>query len=367
MSKIFADLFANAKTFDGAGTTPGISRVIRSELEALRDLLGNPDYPTALDGSDNEVQVVAQYDTNPAAPATYILTFNLRGGVSFSTAAIAFDAAAATVQTAVDTAASGVVSGYANGHIAVTGSALSAGNLTITFSGASVSGQGHTLSVIALTVPILATTKESTTVVGDVGVDEVQHIIAYANDATGGTFTLTLTVNAQPAFTTAPIAHNANAATVETAIDVAATAAAIPGWVNGDITVSGGPLASGDLILTFDGTNVDETDQGQTTINGALLTNSVVYLDSPSVTTTSEGSTTRPALAVLVACGIIGGTLPAQGDEASGISDAEGFKLGPNPNRLSVETIKALALQAAIEDSRDELYGELLAIVGIEQ
>lgn len=112
----------------------------------------------------------------------------------------------------------------------------------------------------------------TTTTPGGVGVDEVQSIAPYANNVTGGTFTLTLTVNGESPFTTAAIAFGANAATIETAIDVAATAASIPGWVNGDISVTGGPLTTTALTITFDGDNVDETDQGQTTIDGSSLT-----------------------------------------------------------------------------------------------
>ena len=126
---------------------------------------------------------------------------------------------------------------------------------------------------------LLASPAESTTTPGVAATtDEVQEIEQYAVNPVGGTFTLTLTLNGAPnAVTTAAIAYNANAATVETAIDVAVTAdtgvATAITWTNGDITVSGGPLTAAALVLTFDGGSVDELDQGQTTINGALLLN----------------------------------------------------------------------------------------------
>src|SRR5690606_28246242 len=106
--------------------------------------------------------------------------------------------------------------------------------------------------------------------------DEVQAIEQYAVNFTGGTFTLTFNLDGESPFTTAAIAYDANAATVEAAIDAAATLAAVAGWTNGDITVSGGPLTAGDLVLTFDGTSVAQTDHGQTTINGAGLTSSAL-------------------------------------------------------------------------------------------
>lgn len=124
----------------------------------------------------------------------------------------------------------------------------------------------------------LASPAQSTTTPGVAATtNEVQAIEQYAVNFSGGTFTLTFDLNlATGDFTTAAIAYNANAATVETAIDVAATLAGVTGWANGDITVSGGPLTAGDLVLTFDGTSVDQLDHGQTTINGALLTSSTL-------------------------------------------------------------------------------------------
>ncbi len=123
----------------------------------------------------------------------------------------------------------------------------------------------------------LASPAESTTTPGVAATtDEVQEIEQYAVNFTGGTFTLTFNLDGESPFTTAAIAYNANAATVETAIDVAATLAGVTGWTNGDITVSGGPLTAAALVLTFDGASVAQTNQGQTTINGALLTSTAL-------------------------------------------------------------------------------------------
>ena len=72
----------------------------------------------------------------------------------------------------------------------------------------------------------------------------------------GGNYTITVTLNSGETFTTASIIYTANAATIETAIDSAATTASITGWTNGDITVSGGNLATADIVLTYDGASV---------------------------------------------------------------------------------------------------------------
>lgn len=86
------------------------------------------------------------------------------------------------------------------------------------------------------------------------GVDEVQSLAAIAS--TSGNWTLTITVPGSPAFTTASLAFNASAATIESAIDAAATAASVAGWTNGDISVSGGAINVSAVTITYDGTSV---------------------------------------------------------------------------------------------------------------
>lgn len=106
----------------------------------------------------------------------------------------------------------------------------------------------------------------TTTTPGDTGVDEVQSIAPFINTVTGGTYTLTLNVNGGGAVTTAAIAYNANAAAVQAAIDL------VSGVTAGHIVVTGGPLTTTALTITFSGDDVDETNQAQTTINGNNLT-----------------------------------------------------------------------------------------------
>lgn len=86
----------------------------------------------------------------------------------------------------------------------------------------------------------------------------VQTIFKFVTDPTAGTFALTIALLDFGTFTTAGIAFNADAATIQTAIDTAAIAASVPSYTNGDITVSGGTLlvAGADVLLTFDGVSV---------------------------------------------------------------------------------------------------------------
>lgn len=107
---------------------------------------------------------------------------------------------------------------------------------------------------------------------GGVGTDEVQTIQQYVNDPTGGTWTLTIDLATENPFTTLGIAYNANAAAIEAAIDAAATLAGVTGWTNGDITVTGGPLTSANVVLTFDGGSVDEENHALSSVNGSGLT-----------------------------------------------------------------------------------------------
>ncbi len=122
----------------------------------------------------------------------------------------------------------------------------------------SASGQGIAGAATTTTPGVAATT------------DEVQSIARHANNVTGGTYTLTLTLNGDSPVTTSAIAYNAIAATIQSAIDTAV--AAHSGWTNGDIVVTGGPLHTTAITITFSGASVDELDHGQTTINGASLT-----------------------------------------------------------------------------------------------
>ena len=120
----------------------------------------------------------------------------------------------------------------------------------------------------------LASVPVTTTTDGATGVDEIQVVAQFVRAPSGGTYTLYLT-DGTTEFTTSALAYNATAATIETAIDVAATAAAYPAWTNGDITVTesgAAGVSDGTVTLTFDGISVDETNWSTTVIDGALLT-----------------------------------------------------------------------------------------------
>ena len=121
-----------------------------------------------------------------------------------------------------------------------------------------------------LTVPAVTTTTE-----GAAAVDEVQVIAQFIRAPSGGTYTITLDDGVEDPITTGNIAYNAADTVIETAIDVAMTAASYPTWTNADISVSMGGAAGisdGIVTLTFDGTSVDDKNWVTSIVDGALLT-----------------------------------------------------------------------------------------------
>jgi len=190
--------------------------------------------------------------------------------------------------------------------------------------------------------------------------NEVQTIEKFATDPTGGDFTLTFTLRNGETFTTAAIAYNASGATIEGAIDTAATAASITGWTNGDITVTGGTLlaAGATVVLTYDGASVISNNHVQATINGAGLTGG--SLASPAQTTTTEGQTNRTSWAALEVFGVVAAAnVPVQG--VNPVAFTAPTNPGDNKKYPSQETIRALADEAAVEDLNIAVRTEILA------
>ncbi len=194
--------------------------------------------------------------------------------------------------------------------------------------------------------------------------DEVQSILQYTSDPSAGDFTLAFTLKSGETFTTAAIAYDAVAATIETAIDVAATAASVVGWTNGDITVSGGTLllAGATVVLTFDGTSVTNQNHAQTIFDGAGLTGGGVEAD-PDITTT-VGQNNRTAWGALEAMGIV----PTASIPDQGVSPVPFTRVtGPGDNQYypSQATIRALADEASIDDANVVSKTEILAATNL--
>jgi hypothetical protein len=106
------------------------------------------------------------------------------------------------------------------------------------------------------------------------GTDEIQAIAKYVGLVNGGTFTLTINLSGGVAFTTAPIAYNANSGAIQGAINAAASSV-VNGWTNGDIsvasTVSSGTLLTQPMTLNYRGGSVDKQNHPPLVINGTNL------------------------------------------------------------------------------------------------
>lgn len=131
------------------------------------------------------------------------------------------------------------------------------------------------------------------------GTDEIQ-LITPSGTWSGGTYTLTV-----KGLTTAAIAYDANAATIQAAL----TAAGLATVANGGPAVTGGPLSSGAVTITFNGFN--GVDEVLTTINTAAVTGTTptaaVTTPTPGVAGATDG---RQTLANIV--GINNTFLPSQ-------------------------------------------------------
>jgi len=187
--------------------------------------------------------------------------------------------------------------------------------------------------------------------------NEVQSLAA--NVSTSGNFTLTFTLNSGETFTTASLVYNADAATIETAIDAAATTASVVGWTNGDISVSGGDANTAATVFTFDGTSVAG-------LNHAAIVPADVDLDDNTpgvVTTTTAGTAGNAAWGCLVAMGIAtNADIPEQGDAPA---DFTSVSNPSHANYPSEGLIRALASTAAILDDNAVVETKILAAAGL--
>jgi len=170
--------------------------------------------------------------------------------------------------------------------------------------------------------------------------NEVQGIAVHSGTVSGGTFTLTPQVTG--AVATGNINHNANAATIQTAIDTAMTGVA--GYVAGHLAITGGPLTTTPLVLTYSGASVDATNYALVVGDGALLTGGGTL---GAITQTTAGQSARAAWAFLKVAGIITSAPPDQGSSGT---PTVGSGRGQFPFKLNNDTVIALIEEAASKD-----------------
>lgn len=211
----------------------------------MTQVVGPVEISTLTEGSGDDVNEVQTVTVNGSPTGgTFTLTFS-----GATTAGIAYNAAASAVKSALEALAT-----IGAGNIDVSGSA--GGPYTCTFQGtlahtdvSQMTGSGASLTGGAV---YTATTQEATS-----GSNESQQV-ELTGGPTGGTFTMTFGAN-----TTAGIAYNASAATLQTALEGLASIGA------GNIGVVG--LAGGPWTCTFQG-SLAKTNVAALTGSGAGLT-----------------------------------------------------------------------------------------------
>lgn len=172
--------------------------------------------------------------------------------------------------------------------------------------------------------------------------DEVQTIGNVTAD--DGTYTLTITLENGTSFTTAAIDHDDNAAAIEAAIDAANGALAA-----GTINVTGGPIDTAPVVLTFDGAGVAGTKPGLTVVGNSLLA-SAVPADDPEVEVTTEGQPDREGYAILVGLGVLdAANVPLYGQTTDDLEAGE--------NLLNVKPwfIRNVSKEISIQESNPDI------------
>lgn len=189
------------------------------------------------------------------------------------------------------------------------------------------------------------------------GQNEVQTLAS--SGASAGDFTVTIAIN-EFVVTTAAIAYNANPTAIETAVDLAATTAAVPGWTDGDISVSGAGTAElNDTVFTYDGAFVAAKIQVLSGVDGSGLTGG----GSEAFAETTPGYTARNVWAIFDALSLVdfGGSVPAQGNLPTLTKI-----LDKSTQRLSERTLRAFALEAEMQHESAGLEALLLDAMGIK-
>lgn len=250
---------------------------------------------------DNEKQTITL--GNSPTGGTFTLTYDGQ-----TTGNIAYDASAATVDSALE-----ALSNIGSGDVTVTGSA--GGPWTVEFTGA-----------LADTDVELMTADASNLV----GTNE-QQIISLGT-ATGGTFTLTYDGQ-----TTGNIAYNADAATVEAALEALSNIGA------GEATTTGS--AGGPWTVTFSGA-LGGTDVDPITVDGTNLTGKLSVSISETVAGVDGGENETH---LIYAIGTSGqdGRFTITGDNSV---SAGTFTLGVSVGGTSIFTTAAIAYDATLTE-----------------
>lgn len=183
---------------------------------------------------------------------------------------------------------------------------------------------------------------------------EVSRIDALTGTPTAGTYALTISVPTTGlSYTTAGIAYNATAATIESAIDTAM--AAHPSWTNGDLGVSEeGSAGLSDGYCDFTAANC----LASMPVLISIDTSSVTGIGgAQTVTRSTPGQGNRKAAQALLDLNVVSGALHNSGEAPSWTKPACNGQSKPRSG-----LIKDLARQACTEDGTDYVWTAVLAL-----
>ncbi len=346
-------------TYDGtsvAGTD--MPEIVLNDVDIANGTLGSESTLTPGVASVDEIQGVAVFAANVSS-GNYTLTLNLNS-TAVTTDSILYNDNAGTIESAIDTVATGNVADWVNGDVSVSGGGLDAATVNLTYDGANYAGADQVQATIAdvdLVGGVPAT--PITLTPGVAAIDETQTIAVFVDTVTSGNYTLEFTMSDLTNVTTANLAHDANAATIETAIDTVMTGN-YGGWTNGDITIAGGPLTTNAVTLTYDGASVDELNHAVVEIASVDLAG---HTTTGAESVTTYGQTDRTAFAAMESIGLLAAGGPPPQGTVAGITAA--MTRNSSPTYPSQETLKALAMQASIEDGSDDVYTTLMTTFGL--
>lgn len=181
-----------------------------------------------------------------------------------------------------------------------------------------------------------------------------------------GKYVLNFTLASGETFPSRKISLKANTNAIDNAIRRGGIDANITDWNSTSVQVSAGTtLMESDIELTFSGPPVGLEHQGQTTIDiDSKAEKRVTLSDTPWLTLKVGQPTVRSAWAALVAMGVVRILdIPSFGETPKPFVPVTNH--GNNANYPSQETLKALALEAAIDDNNADTETVILASTGL--
>lgn len=350
---VYSDIISTTRgqaRVDGASASETVARAIENPLSTIRDGQGDPTYPAGFDMS-NAVQLIQPYPSRVWG-GEFSLTVPLQDRQPFTTENLPFTATAEQVSQAIDQAAAeDGVTGYTPGDIAVfMRGDLNRSGIALVFSGQATQRRNHTrVRLNSLGLKSSPLRPPSPTISDSLTVPR------FHTGVSAGRFALRFRGADKNVFlATSILPHDAVAARIERAIDDAAEAASVPGWANGDVAVSGGPLTTDDLTLAL--------------ANGRQLSVSIKahrlrgHIKTGKVTSVVRGQPRRTALATMKLLGLIDlpSPLPLYGTVG-------GVTLAGNPRleRFKRETIHLLCRQAGREEGSSDVFQDLMMLFGL--